>query len=82
MTIVVIPPGLYVDFHMIAVSDMVNFFLDQNFLIIVCIELLTRGLLKCRLVVDRPKTSMLNFLMGSHTSSNVLKCEDFIPLTF
>ena len=64
VTIVAVPPDLYLDYHVIVVSDAINFFLDQNFLITFWFDLLTCGFAKCRLVSDRPVVSMLIFSHG------------------
>ena len=39
VTIVVVPPGLYLNYHVMSISDVINCFLDQNFWIICCIDL-------------------------------------------
>ena len=72
MTIIVVPPGLYFDCYVRTVSDVMMTY---------CIDFFTCGLLKCRFVSDRPTTSMLNFLIESHTSSSVVKLNDSIPFT-
>ena len=83
VTIVVTPPGLYLDYHVIFVSDMINFFLSwQTILITFWIDVLTCGFTNCRLISDRPAISMFTFLMESHTSSSVEKWEDSISLIF
>ena len=64
VTIVAVPPDLNLDYHVIVVSDAINFFLDQNFLITFWFDLLTCGFAKCRLVSDRPVISMLFFSHG------------------
>ena len=82
VVIVVVPPSLYLACHRISVSDVINVFLDQNFLTTLWIVLLTWGLEICRLVSDRAAILMLNFIIESQTSLSVAKWKYLIPLTF